>query len=393
MLRFDLTHTSHTTAQTGIQRVCRSFFSALGEGQPVEAVTYDPYQQTWRALSTREHRTLTTPAAAKKRGAHWSFMARMEGRLRGALNQRQTLLSDATSLIVPEVFSPKVAANLPELFAQITGPRVALFHDAIALKYPELTPSKTVARFPGYLRELLNFDAVAAVSEDSRASLTDYWQWLGIAKPPPVHTVTLPLMKTVLSTAQRANATDQSPLTLLCVGTIEGRKNHLALLDACEQLWAQNHTFALRIVGLAHPQTGRAALERLQALQAKKRALRYDGPVDDETLAKAYSECEFTVYPSLIEGFGLPVLESLSHGKPCICSGHGALGESARGGGCLALKTVDSLSLAEAIRQLLTDPTKRAELALAAEKRCFKSWSDYAGEFTSWMGGVSRRTP
>jgi len=43
----------------------------------------------------------------------------------------------------------------------------------------------------------------------------------------------------------------------------------------------------------------------------------------------------FTVYPSLMEGFGIPILESLWHGKPCVCGGNGALGEVARGGGCL----------------------------------------------------------
>ena len=67
-------------------------------------------------------------------------------------------------VLVPEVFSPAVADALPALFAATGGPRVALFHDAIALQYPEFTPRSNVARFPSYLRELLQFDGVAAVS-------------------------------------------------------------------------------------------------------------------------------------------------------------------------------------------------------------------------------------
>ena len=68
-----------------------------------------------------------------------------------------------------------MAAAWPALFAGISGPRVAVFHDAIGLKLPELTPPGTVRRLPGYLRELLQFDGIAANSADSAASLRDYF--------------------------------------------------------------------------------------------------------------------------------------------------------------------------------------------------------------------------
>ena len=44
------------------------------------------------------------------------------------------------------IFSPAVAGALPALFARVGGPRVAIFHDAIALQLPDLTPPKSVAR-------------------------------------------------------------------------------------------------------------------------------------------------------------------------------------------------------------------------------------------------------
>ena len=227
------------------------------------------------------------------------------------------------------MFSPEVAAALPALLASVPGPRAALFHDAIALKFPELTPAKTVARFPAYLQELLQFDGIAAISEDSRQSLLDYWRWLEAPHPPPVTVIPLGIEPPPPSSARHAPSPLQLPV-ILSVGSLEGRKNHVALLDACERLWSAGTTFELRLIGLAHPQTGRAALEKIRALQAMGRPLCYDGPVDDATLEAAYAGCAFTVYPSLIEGFGLPVLESLARGKPCVCSGQGALGESAR---------------------------------------------------------------
>ena len=88
----------------------------------------------------------------------------------------------------------------------------------------------------------------------------------------------------------------------------------------------------------------------------------------------------------------MPVLESLHHGKPCVCSGHGALGESAHGGGCLPLDRVDAVGLADAIRQLLTHPAEFAALSAAARARHLKSWSEYAAEFAAWMRILSRRT-
>ena len=107
--------------------------------------------------------------------------------------------------------------------------------------------------------------------------------------------------------------------------------------------------------------------------------------MDDAALARAYAEATFTVYPSLLEGFGLPVLESLQYGKPCLCSSQGALGESAREGGCLTLDPVDAPSLAAAIRRLLTEPATLTTLTMAAQSRTFRTWDDYAADLLHWM--------
>lgn len=396
----DLTHTSHTRARTGIQRVARSLCEALGGA--ALPVTHDPYLRAWRPLEDWEQANLAATAPAQKRGAHWPLAARWRGRTRrwfgGGKDGSETTLEGAVSagLLVPEVFSPAAAAALPALLAATRGPRVAVFHDAIALKYPELTPTKTVARFPGYLRELLAFDGIAANSEDSRVSLLDYWKWLGVSDAPPV--AAIPLGVSV--PARRAQgdarpvsataATGGGPV-ILSVGSIEARKNHLALLEACETLWGVGLRFELRLVGLAHAQTGQTAMERIRALQAAGRPLRYDGPLDDAALATAYDACSFTVYPSLIEGFGLPVLESLAHGKPCVCSARSAIGESARGGGCFAFQSVDASSLAAGIHRLLTAPGDLAALTAEAQQRTFRTWDEYSTALVAWAGTLRRR--
>ena len=388
MLLLDATHTSHTRAQTGIQRVCRSLHAALAAQQPVSAICHDPYLGAWRPLNRREARCLQPDQVATgSRGAKWPLHMKLAGHVR-RLTGSPPPVPTGTALVCPELFSPAVGAQLPALLAAVTGPRVAVFHDAIGLKFPELTPPGTIRRLPSYLRELLRFDGIAANSEDSAASLRDYWAWLGVGGTPVVQAIPLGL-------DEWNSVSDTPPGTtprILCGGTIEGRNNHLAVLEAAELLWSGGLDFELQFLGLPRADTAGPALARIAALKAAGRLLFFDGPADDAGLHAAYQQCAFTVYPSLIEGFGLPVLESLQHGKPCICSDAGALGESARGGGCVSLPSVDARSLAGAIRRLLQDAAEVATLAGQARARRFKLWPDYARELTDWMATLPRRS-
>lgn len=387
----DLTHTSHTRARTGIQRVARELHTALAASGNLTAITWDQAAAAWRPLEAWETATLRSTDAGARRGAHWPWTARTRGHWRRLTQSSPRLPAATDGLIVPELFSPSVAAALPALLNTVSGPRVALFHDAIALKFPELNPAGTVARFPAYLQELLAFDGIAAISADSRDTLLDYWRWLGVPTPPPVAVIPLGLTPAVCNPIGYKPISGSPPI-VLSVGSIEGRKNHLALLEACESLWTRGRAFELHLIGLGHPQTGRAALARLATLKSAGHPVRYDGAVDEAALESAYAACAFTVYPSLMEGFGLPVLESLARGKPCICSGRGALGESARGGGCLALDQVDAASLAAAIDRLLGSPAEHRQLVTAAQSRRFKTWPGYVADLTAWMRSLPRRT-
>ena len=384
-LLLDLSHTSHSRARTGVQRVTRSLLAAL-DCRAV-AITHDPHLRTWRELDAWERANLAASDAAVTRGAQWPLRVRLRARTQRLFRRPAKALPANSGAVVPEIFSPGVARALPDLFDAARGPRVAVFHDAIALKLPELTPPATIARFPGYLIELREFDGIAAVSEDSRSSLQDYWRWLGLEKLPPVQTISLGILPRHYSMTGGISPIGAEPV-VLSIGSIEGRKNHFALLEACEQLWQQGQRFRLRLIGLANPKTAGAALAKLRQLQAAGQPISYDGAVSDAKVDDAYAACSFTVYPSLMEGFGLPVIESLAHGKPCICSGRGALGESARGGGCMSLPSVDAASLGAAIGHLLHTPDEVAALSAQARTRKFKTWDEYADELITWMRGL-----
>jgi glycosyltransferase involved in cell wall biosynthesis len=392
MLLLDLTHTSHTRARTGIQRVARSLLKNL-DNRAVP-ITRDPFMGAWRPLEPWEHANLASSQGGKKRKSQWPAIAKWRGRFRRAVGRTpaHALQGSFDALIEPELFVPAVARNLPSLFQHVRGPRVALFLDAIPLRFPELTPPATVARFPSYLRELTLFDGIAAISEESRDSLLGFWSWLGLRNVPPVQAIPLGVDPIAPTTSHRPVATPAAMLpVVLSVGTLEGRKNHLALLEACEQLWARGGQFQLRLIGHVNAETGGAALARARALQAAGRPLRYDGPATDEDISAAYAECAFTIYPSVAEGFGLPVIESLARGKVCICSARGALGEISGHGGCLALEALDADALAAAIQRLLENKSELASLEMVAKARRFKSWADYTRELTEWIQTVEQR--
>jgi len=410
----DLTHTAHTRVQTGIQVVCRALYAELAKRHAARPITWDRYAKEWRGLQAwelanldlhakRDDESGATANSAKvtyqkphaKRSAQWPLSARVSGRLR---RLRRTLGSPTSAplaphtgcktdgehnsgLIIPELFAPSLARYHAQL--RVSGPRVAIFYDAIPLKFPELSPAKTVAFYPGYLNALLQFDGIAAISEDSAQTLRDYFRWLGAPHTPQV--TAIPLGANLPTAKPPASPCNTLP-TILAVGSIEGRKNHLALLDAAESLWARGRRFKLHIIGLAQAETGRAALARINALRAAGCPLHYAGHADLATVEAAYAECDFTVYPSIIEGFGLPVIESLARGRPCICSTKGALGEVAAGGGTLALDEMTAPAIATAIETLLQNPDTLSRLATEARTRRFRTWSEYTDALLDWMG-------
>ena len=218
-LLLDLSHTSHTRARTGIQRVARALHRELSA--KATAVCLDPYWGRWRPIERWEGDNLAAEGPSAARGARWPLMARVRGWARRGAGRvpgwPERNSAPPGGVLVPEIFSPQVSSALPALFAASPGPRVALFHDAIALQFPEFTPRATVARFPAYLRELLAFDGVAAVSEASRAALTGYWEWLGTTRTPQTVSLTLGLDPA----PSNSDAGPAGMPTILCVGSVE----------------------------------------------------------------------------------------------------------------------------------------------------------------------------
>lgn len=252
----------------------------------------------------------------------------------------------------------------------------AVFHDAIPLRFPHITWPQSVQRHPDYLKLLAGFDRIWAVSEASRQDLLGFWRWQGVEPRARVEVLAL---GADFDRAPRAAATPPpSRPSLLCVGIIEPRKNQGFLLEVAQRLWSDGHDFDLHIVGRVNPHFG-APLERaLRAAAKREPRLHLHGAAKDATLQRLYRDATAVVFPTIAEGCGLPLLEALWRGVPCVGSDLPVLRENATGGGCVLARVNDADDWVVKLGRLLGDAAQQQRLRAEAAQRPLPTWHDTA---------------
>lgn len=141
---------------------------------------------------------------------------------------------------------------------------------------------------------------------------------------------------------------DEAPVYLM-VSTIEPRKNHCYLLDAFELLWAQGSSARLCIIGKIGWKC-QDLVKRIRRHPEWNKRLFMFNRVDDSSLEYAYANAQALVFPSHVEGFGLPLVEALQRGLPVMASDIPVFREV--GGAFMAYFDLQQPeSLAELIRQ------------------------------------------
>jgi len=166
---------------------------------------------------------------------------------------------------------------------------------------------------------------------------------------------------------------------VLSVGDVVHRKNHKLLVGVWERLG--DSAPPLIIVGRIDRE-GDTLVEKVTRNPALRDKIRFLPNLDDGALAWLYRNCRFTVFPSFLEGFGLPVAESLACGKVCLASSAAAIPEAGQGA-AITLDPADVDAWAAAVRRLESAPILAAEEARAA--RAFRpiAWDDTAQDILS----------
>jgi glycosyltransferase involved in cell wall biosynthesis len=107
----------------------------------------------------------------------------------------------------------------------------------------------------------------------------------------------------------------------------------------------------------------------------------------------AYRTARFSVLPSLHEGYGLPVAESLAWGTPVITTSYGSTQQVASSGGALLIDPRDDEALVHAMRRLLTDDHLLRTLQQQARNRPTRTWEQYASELWDHLVRPELTTP
>ena len=367
-----------------MQRMTRRLFAELSGRITVTPLCWNRIANSFHLLGQRELEYLRTPFLRYKGPTSRPELLRENfpgelGRFvtRPKFDISQTL-KNGDVFIAPDQFTDGRVHQLPDLGQKRHTTVIAIFHDAAGLGL-SIFRSGTAQKFRHYLEALAAFDLIICISEESRGDLVDYWSRNQITARPKIVVESWPMEFDPAERAATLRKNDRP--VVLCVSSFTPRKNHLRLLEAAQQLWTSGCNFELHLVGSSSGNWGIKIAFEVRRCQALGRPLRWLRHVDDRSLHHAYRECLFTVYPSLMEGFGLPILESLWHCKPCICGRKGALGEAARGGGCLVVDQTNTEDLAGGIRRLLNDEQLMRQLCDEAQQREFCTWEDYMKNF------------
>lgn len=177
------------------------------------------------------------------------------------------------------------------------------------------------------------------------------------------------------------------PGFVLAVGTLEPRKNLPRLVEAYRLLDRDlQRTHPLVVVGALGWDTG-PTLASLRSLGERCVML---GFISDEALEELYHRCAVFCYPSLGEGFGLPVLEAMAAGAPVITSNLSSLPEVG-GEAAEYVDPHDVASIAAGLERLLTDERRRHRLAQAGPERAIGfSWERFAERTLEVLQRASR---
>lgn len=244
--------------------------------------------------------------------------------------------------------------------ARFPCPVVMNLHDLTFEVHPEFYDPVDLVHQRQALASAAHAAAVIAISESTRRDAVA----LGGVAPEKVHVTLLE------PRADLADAAEGPPRVrgryALCVGIVQPRKNHLAVVRALPLVADRD----LQVVLAGKVQDDayrRRVLDEAQRLGVADR-LHLLGYVPDGELARLFDDAQLLLFPSLYEGFGYPVVEAFARGVPVVTSEVSCLPEIA-GDAAELCDPADPASIAAAVDRVLASPARAAQLVERGRRR------------------------
>ncbi|MBW7927262.1 MAG: glycosyltransferase family 4 protein [Fimbriimonadaceae bacterium] len=255
-----------------------------------------------------------------------------------------------------------MATGLP---CRCSAKRVVMIHDLVPVLYPEFFKRRKAV----YQRWALAYACRNAdlVLTNSEATARDIRRVYGRQTPIAVTPLgpgndAPPLAPEGVSRARLATLGVAHQRFLFTLGTLEPRKNLRRLIEALAVVRRQPSAADVGLVVAGAPGWRESDIGEFIAHQGLNDAITFLGYVPDEDLPALFAAAEAFVFPSLYEGFGIPVLEAMRAGAPVLSGDHAAMKEVG-GDACLYFDAASVASIAETISRFLAAPERQARAA------------------------------
>ena len=244
-------------------------------------------------------------------------------------------------------------------------PTVVTIHDLIFLKFPQLYPAFDRMMYRRkYLRSCEDADKIIAVSEQTKRDLVEL---AGVPeeKVEVVYQGCSPIFRQTISEEQIIQTLSKYRLSkgyVLSVGALEERKNHLLILRALVA-----HPMDIRLVIIGNETAYASVLRQYVAEHHMDSQVTLLTGVPFADFPALYRAASVFVYPSLFEGFGIPVLEALCSHVPVIAATGSCLEESGGPHSCyIAPDNADELACQ--LERILSDAVLRQEMVAHGDR-------------------------
>ncbi|MDR7556478.1 MAG: glycosyltransferase family 1 protein [Armatimonadota bacterium] len=258
---------------------------------------------------------------------------------------------------------------------------VATVHDISPILYPDTFTRRHAIFFRALARPLLHkAERLVTVSRSAASEIAEWDKTLREKLSvvyPGVGTEFRPAEPGIVDELRKQYRLPRD--YVLCLATVQPRKNLSRLLDAYAMLARRDPSFPLLAVAGRLGWLYRSFVQAIRDNRLENR-IRYLGFVPDEHLPALLTGAKALVFPSLHEGFGLPVLEAMACGTPVVTSNRSSLPEVA-GDAALLVDPLDVESIAWGIERIVANSKLAAELVQRGFQRATRfSWETAARE-------------
>ncbi len=363
---------------TGIARYLRNMYQTMAKMEQVD-ISYLAGKKLFHSMppladtgkwqkATAAVWKLPDPVVFSLRAFHW---LRYENILRGICSKNSFNLYHETA------FVPAKMTNIPTVYS---------IYDLSLRRFRETHPRERVWFFEYFLKRRMSYAThILTISKFIRQEIIDEFS------VPPEMVTAIPLAPDPifgLRTAEEVKKVKQQyklpESYLLFVSSLEPRKNINLLIEAMHSVSVD---IPLVLVGW-QGWGDKDWLEKIKSTSLKNR-IHIIGHVPDEHLVEIYNGATALVYPSLYEGFGLPIVEAMACGCPVICSNAASMPEAAGDAG-LFINPQKSNELSDAIETVVMNSEKRTELIRRGHLQAKSfSWERTANETLTLFKKVS----